>query len=106
MKMTVGGLGSSYHGPPDIVDTHIHTTKEAPTMKMNKKQKTVLLRFVRTLAATAIGFTAAWLAGPEVTALVDDPTIQSLILVVVVPTLVAANKALRYGSDDGESGEG
>ena len=100
MHETTGSLGSSYYGPPDIIDQHINSTKEIQLM--THKQKTVTLRFARTMAAAIAGYAAVWLAGPDAAGLITDPTIQSLVMMVVIPTLVAANKALRYGADAGE----
>ena len=69
---------------------------------MTHKNRTVLLRFARTMGATVLGLLAAWISGPNGLSLVKDPVMQSFIVAVVAPTLVAANKALRYGSDPGE----
>lgn len=66
------------------------------------KRMTVLLRFMRTLGASILGFIAVWAAGPDALSLVTDPLHQTILLSVVVPMLVAAEKALRYGDDQGE----
>lgn len=87
-------------------DTNHYKTYEKLYRKkgtpVTHKRKTVLLRLVRTLAATLAGLLAAWLSGPEALGLISDPASQSFVVAVVVPTLVAIDKMLRYGSDDGE----
>ena len=69
---------------------------------MNKKQKTVLLRWARTLGATVLGLAGAWLAGPQALDLIKDPTQQILVASFLIPTLTALEKTLRYGSGEGE----
>lgn len=69
---------------------------------MSKKQKVILARFIRTIAATVIGLVAAWLAGPEALELVGGPQAQSFVVMVVVPALISLDKMLRFGSDEGE----
>lgn len=66
------------------------------------KRNTVLLRFVRTLAASLLGVLAVWAAGPDALALVTDPTQRIILLSIVVPFLTAAEKSLRYGQEKGE----
>ena len=70
---------------------------------VTKKQKTLLARLTRTLVATVAGLLATWLSGPAGLKLVSDPTAQSFMLAVVIPTLITVDKFFRYGSDDGES---
>lgn len=69
---------------------------------MSDKQKTVLMRFVRTTVATLAGVLAGWLAGPEAAELVDNDQAQMVITMVVIPGLVALDKMWRYGNDPGE----
>lgn len=101
MHILSGGTTSNYNGDPPTFNNYKNTTKETPIM--SHKKKTVLLRFARTMGATMLGLLAAWLSGPDGLSLVKDPVAQSFIVAVIVPTLVAANKAIRYGSEPGES---
>lgn len=82
---------------PDPINNHI--TKEK---HMTQKQKTLLARMARTIAATFLGLAAAWLTGPEGAELVSNAQAQSFIVMVVVPTLLTVDKLLRYGRDEGE----
>jgi len=100
MNITTGGLGSNYEGTPDAIDKHITTTK---AVLMTHKQKTIISRFVRNVVATSLGLLAVWLAGPDMADLIKDPTLRSLMMVVVVPTIVAADKALRFGNGSDSS---
>lgn len=70
-------------------------------MALSPKVVTVLKRSARALGAVLVGFLVAWLAGPDVTELVGSDT-QALVVAVVTPLLLAADKWLRYGSDPGE----
>jgi hypothetical protein len=100
VKTLWGRHTRKYYGYPDPTNDRI--PKE---IKMSDRRKTVLMRALRTAGATFIGFLAAWLAGPEAADLVESEQAQTLIAMVVVPTLVALDKMLRYGSDAGESVE-
>lgn len=69
---------------------------------MTKKQKTLMARMGRTLAATTAGLLAAWLAGPNHLDWVQNAEAQSFIVAVIVPILITVDKMLRYGADEGE----
>lgn len=69
---------------------------------MNDKQKTVVLRFLRTLGATVVAALLAWVAGPDAVELVGEQTALYLVPVLTA-LLTAADKALRYGSEEGEN---
>ena len=65
---------------------------------MSSKNKTILMRFARSLGAIVIAATTAFIAGPEGADLVGDQA-QTIIVAVGTPLLVAADKWLRYGGD-------
>jgi len=65
---------------------------------MTNKTKTVLLRFVRGVAAVAIAAAATWVVSPEVLDIVPTQY-QWLVFTFLAPGLLALNKWLRYGSD-------
>lgn len=69
---------------------------------MSIKRKTIVARAVRTLAATAAGVLAGYLAGPHGVDWLHDAQAQSFVVMVIVPVLVTADKLLRYGSEPGE----
>lgn len=71
---------------------------------MTHRQKTVLLRFGRTLAAAVVAAVVAWLASPEVADVIPKAYIP-LVTVALTPMLTALEKSLRYGKEPGE-GEG
>lgn len=73
-------------------------------MAATSKRKTVLLRLVRTAGATLVAFVIAWLAGPDVADVVGSTQNAVLLAAVLTPLLAAAEKALRYGGDPGETG--
>ncbi len=68
---------------------------------MTSKTKTVLLRFVRSLAALVVAAVATWVVSPSALDLVPTQY-QSFVFLLVAPALVALDKYLRYGSDSGE----
>ena len=69
---------------------------------ISSKRATVLKRFARTLGATVLSVVAAWMVGPEALDLVDNPAMQAVIVGVLAPMIVAAEKALRFGEAPGE----
>ena len=71
-------------------------------MTLTTKWKTVILRGIRSAAAVAVASLAAYVTGPEVTALIPAGY-QFLVVGAVVPSLLALEKWLRYGGDPGES---
>jgi len=93
----VWGNHRSIDGYPDPI--HHHITKET---YMSIKRKTIVARAVRTLAATAAGVLAGYLAGPHGVDWLHDAQAQSFVVMVIVPVLVTADKLLRYGSEPGE----
>jgi hypothetical protein len=70
-------------------------------IKLNKKQKTVLARFMRVLLHGVVASLAALMASPEVLDLIG---VQWTPVVVIIGTafLNAVSKSLRYGEDEGE----
>lgn len=66
---------------------------------MNRKQKTVMLRFLRTLGATIASSALTVVANPQAW---SHHWKQAVITILLVPTLTATEKALRYGGDPGE----
>jgi hypothetical protein len=68
---------------------------------MTAKTKTVLLRFARTLGALGVAALITWVSSPDVLSIVPSGY-QWVVLAVVTPALVAAEKWLRYGADPGE----
>lgn len=70
--------------------------------QLTKKNKVLVARMLRTLAATVVGLVAAWLAGPDGLELVSDPVVESFVVAVIVPALITLDKMLRYGADAGE----
>jgi len=68
---------------------------------MTSKIQTVVLRGARAAAAVAVASVAAYVTGPEVTALIPGGY-QFLVVGAAVPALLALEKWLRYGSDPGE----
>jgi len=68
---------------------------------MNHKHSTVLHRYLRTLGATVISAALVLVTNPAMVH--DRQAVQALLVSgVVIPALVSGEKALRYGSDDGE----
>lgn len=71
-------------------------------MTLNDKQKTVLLRLLKTVVAGAIAAVIAWLASPDVANVI--PTDAALYVIPIITSLLtAAEKSLRYGQDAGEN---
>lgn len=71
-------------------------------MQPSVKQKTILTRFARTLGAVVIAALIAHL--PILVGIFTiSATYQLLIVGLVSPLLVSADKWLRYGSDPGEA---
>jgi hypothetical protein len=68
---------------------------------MNDKQKKVLLNFARTLAATVVAALIAWVAGPDAAELIGAQT-AVIAVPVLTALLTAAERALRYGNEEGE----
>jgi len=116
MKTYIGIAGHSIDGLPDVIENYIITHKETNMAKANKasskaviaagpistKRVTVLKRFARTLGATVLSVVAVWMVGPDALDLVDNPAYQAIIVGVLAPMLVAAEKSLRYGEESGE----
>lgn len=68
---------------------------------MSHKRKTVLLRFARTLTATAFAGVISLLASPEALDWVTRD--QALVInFVLIPVLTSMEKAFRYGTEPGE----
>lgn len=68
---------------------------------MTARRKTALLRGIRAVAAVAVASVVAYLSGPHGTELVSASQAH-LIQACVIPVLLAVDKFLRYGSDEGE----
>jgi hypothetical protein len=89
----------------------VHPLKERPSShregRRNKeppvtnKTKTVVLRFVRSLAALVIAGVATWVVSPDVLGIVPDDY-EWVVFLVLAPGLQALNKWLRYGDAPGE----
>lgn len=107
MKVYSGKIGVTAKGEFDPIERYIHRPERAEQMLsgLSKKNRTVIARFLRSLGAVVTSFAAAWVVGPDVMGVVDNPLIQSFLVAVVAPTLLAANKYLRFGDDPGEVDE-
>lgn len=68
---------------------------------MTLKQKTLLLRFARTLGATVIASVVGFLGGHDLLGSLT-PTEGVVVSGVLIPFLATAEKSLRFGSDPGE----
>lgn len=68
---------------------------------MTKKQKVVLKRGARSLAAIVVAAVAGWVAGPEALDVLGQQG-QAIAVAVGVPALLMLDKYLRYGADGGE----
>lgn len=61
---------------------------------MTPSRKRILKRLARSAAATVIAAAVAFLSGPDMAELVDAPY-NALLAAVLIPLLMAADKALR-----------
>lgn len=61
---------------------------------MNESRKRILRRLARAAAATVIGGLVGFLSGPDVVELIPAPY-NALLSAVLIPLLMAADKALR-----------
>lgn len=64
-------------------------------MALSLKVQRILVRALKGLGAVVVGFAVAWIAGPDVAELVGTET-QALIVAVVTPLLLAAEKWLKW----------
>ncbi len=64
---------------------------------MNKKQKVVLMRGLRSLGAVLVAALAGWLAGPQAADIVGEQG-QAIVSGVLIPALLMLDKYLRFGS--------
>ena len=65
---------------------------------MTSSRKTILLRFLRSLAALIVASTAAWVVGPDALSLVPAGY-QFIVTGVLAPALLALEKWIRDGGD-------
>ena len=65
---------------------------------MGSNTKTILMRFARGLGAVVVASLAAWVVGPDATALIPADW-QFVVVGMVAPALLALEKWLRDGGD-------
>jgi hypothetical protein len=68
---------------------------------MTDKTKTVVLRFVRSMAALVIAAAATWVLSPDALNVIPDDY-EWVVFLLLAPALQALNKWLRYGDDSDE----
>lgn len=71
---------------------------------MTHKRKTVLLRWLRTLGATITANMLLVVSNPDALQAMQEDWHAFVIANLLIPTLTAMEKYLRYGAEPGEEG--